>query len=180
MVSVGGTLKVWETGTVELLGSQINTGSLVVDPAGTFSHEDGTLTVDGGVCDPGKTDPIVEGGTAPGELATVKLINSATASFSGDLTVGDYHHGAVEILSGSTVSNSEGHIGRFTDSDGTVTVDGAGSTWTSSGSLCVGGSDLLARGAGELTVQNGGAVATGATIVGYANGSNGTVRSSWS
>ncbi|MFA9564337.1 MAG: YceI family protein, partial [Acidimicrobiales bacterium] len=48
-VNVADTLKVWPTGTVELLGSEITAGSFIVDDAngGTFTHHDGTLTIDG-------------------------------------------------------------------------------------------------------------------------------------
>ena len=62
-----------------------------------------------------------------------------------DLIVGDITTGALTIQTGGTVSN--GIIGGFGGSSGTVTVTGAGSTWTNNGYLLV-----ADAGTGTLTV----------------------------
>ncbi len=72
---------------------------------------------------------------------------------------------------GQLISNGIGSIGYTGATNGTVTVDGAGSTWTSVGSLYVG---HITSGSGTLTVTNGGKVLSGAAYVGYFSGSTGT------
>ena len=58
----------------------------------------------------------------------------------------------VNITGGAEVRNSRGYVGRYFDSTGVVTVDGAGSTWTN-GDLRVGN-----RGSGTLNVTGGATV----------------------
>ena len=66
---------------------EIHTGSFIVEPGGTFTHEDGTLTVDGGTFDPGIGNYTIDGGS-PTDLPMVKLTNVAVGSLSGGLTIG--------------------------------------------------------------------------------------------
>jgi T5SS/PEP-CTERM-associated repeat protein len=58
----------------------------------------------------------------------------------------------------------------FTFNEATVTVTGAGSTWTNNGSLRVAN-----RGAATLTIEDGGTMSTGSTIIGELAGSDGSV-----
>ncbi len=89
---------------------------------------------------------------------------------SGDLSVGNSGTGTLTIRNGGTVSNTGlGYLGNNAGSTGTVTVDGAGSTWTNSGDLVVGDS-----GTGTLTIQNGGAVSNVIGVLGFLAGSTGT------
>ncbi|MGY8664065.1 autotransporter domain-containing protein [Bradyrhizobium sp. UFLA05-109] len=92
--------------------------------------------------------------------------------------------GTLTISNGGTVTNVDAAIGYNTGATGTATVDGTGSSWTSSGNFAVGYS-----GAGTLRISNGGTVtsatatSTGAYI-GYNAGSTGSVTvdgtgSSW-
>ncbi len=168
--AVAGTLKVWGSGSVELLGSDIEAGSFIVDPNGTFTHEDGTLTVNGGTFDPGASYYIIDGPT-PAELPTVKLLSGATASLSGTLIVGNSNRGALEILSGGSVSDGGAYIGHSAGSTGQATVSGTGSTWTNSGSLYVG-----YDGNAVLGIFNGGGVWSQTGYVGFHSGSSGTVN----
>jgi len=147
-----GTLTVFDPGTVELLGSEIYTQSFIMEPDATFTHHDGTLTVDGGTFDPGTADYAIDG-AAPGDLPTIKLINAATATLTGNLTVGQSQAEVLEIRSDADVSNWAGFLGQLAGSSGTVRVEGAGSTWTNSDDLYVGDA-----GTGQLTIQSGGAV----------------------
>ena len=84
------------------------------------------------------------------------------------------------IQSGGTVTDAFGAVGNLPGSQGTVTVTGAGSTWTNIGNVVVGG-----LGTGTLTIQNGGTVNSGGGgSVGQSVGSAGTVTvtgpgSSW-
>ncbi|GAG11431.1 unnamed protein product, partial [marine sediment metagenome] len=144
-VNVADTLKVWPTGTVELLGSQINTGSFIVEPGGTFTHTAGTLTVDGGTFDPGVGDYTIDGAGNP----TLELINGGNASITARLYVGYHAAGELNISNGGQVVNTYCYIGAGPSSIGTVTVDNG--TWNNSGNLYVGD-----RGSGELNISNGG------------------------
>ena len=73
-----------------------------------------------------------------------------------------------------------GFVGDLPGSQGTVTVSGAGSTWTNASNVVVGG-----QGAGTLIIREGGTVnSAGGGSVGLAVGSTGTVMvtgpgSSW-
>ena len=60
------------------------------------------------------------------------------------------------IQNGGTLTDVGGFVGNLPGSQGTVTVSGAGSTWTNIGTLQVGG-----LGTGTLTIQNGGTVNSG-------------------
>ena len=75
------------------------------------------------------------------------------------------------IQTGGTLTNFGGFVGNLPGSQGTVTVSGAGSSWTNIGNVVVGG-----LGTGTLTIQDGGTVNSGGGgSVGLAAGSNGTV-----
>ena len=77
---------------------------------------------------------------------------------TGDLTIGVSGTGTLNIQNGGVVSNVNGKIDpeRLPTGVGTVTVDGAGSTWNNSGALSVG-----INGTGTLNIQNGGVVNVG-------------------
>lgn len=65
------------------------------------------------------------------------------------------------VDSGSVVSNTFGTLGDLNSSgDGTVVIDGAGSTWTNTASLAVG-----SEGTGMLTITNGGLVTNTAGFI---------------
>ena len=85
-----------------------------------------------------------------------------------DLYVGLFGTGTLTIRNGGTVSNAYGFLGGNSGSAGTVTVDGAGSSWTNSNDLYVGNS-----GTGRLTIRNGGAVSNGEGFIGRNSGSTG-------
>lgn len=66
--------------------------------------------------------------------------------------------GTLAIRNGGSVSNAIGGLGATASGVGAVTVERLGSTWTSSDSLYVGGSEFSADGNGSLQVLTGGAV----------------------
>ena len=74
-----------------------------------------------------------------------------TLTGSDTLYVGLFGTGTLNITNGGAVSNTNSRIG--TMGTGTVTVDGANSTWTNSGDLNVGQSGIA-----TLNITNGGAV----------------------
>ncbi len=77
----------------------------------------------------------------------------------------------LEITGGGTLANRVGYLGYGAGSQGTATVTGSGSLWTSSFDLYIGRS-----GTGKLTIEDGGRVSTYlASYLGYESGSQGTV-----
>jgi T5SS/PEP-CTERM-associated repeat protein/autotransporter-associated beta strand protein len=100
--------------------------------------------------------------------ATVVGVAGAQAAY---LIVGHGNTGALTIQSGGTLSNTTGIIGNNAGSNGTVIVDGAGSTWTNSSAL-----DIGSDGNGTLTIRNGAAVVGGTVgFIGNYPGGVGTV-----
>ena len=107
------------------------------------------------------------------------VLNGGTGT-TADLTVGSVGTGALTIQNGAILTSSNGAnsniIGDGASSTGTVTVDGAGSTWAinSSGTTLA----LFAgnSGKGALTIQNGGVVSDSRSLdIGTFAGSTGTV-----
>ena len=73
-------------------------------------------------------------GCTSGSTGTVTVDGTgSTWTNSGDLYVGYYGNGTLNITGGGAVSNTNGYIGYNSGSTGTVTVDGTGSKWTNSG-----------------------------------------------
>ena len=138
LVDVFGTTTVWNNGgSLELLGGELETGSLFVNSGGVFTHDDGMLTVDGGTFHLGVDNHKIDGADAA-DLPVVKLINGAIASvstsFIGNVIVGDDYRGRLEILSSSRAELGRGLvIGQFDSGNGEVIVDGQGSQLTSVG-----------------------------------------------
>ena len=84
--------------------------------------------------------------------------------------VGYYGIGVLRITNGGAVSNPSGFIGYYNGSCGTVTIDGAGSSWTNGSDLYVG-----YYGSGALHISNGGTVSGSSyEYIGYYSGSSGT------
>ncbi|NYT31082.1 autotransporter domain-containing protein [Rhizobium sp. WYCCWR 11128] len=97
------------------------------------------------------------GGAGPGTQPSPWTINT-------DLLVGDQNgdDAALIIRNGGAVSNDIGVLGVDPGASGTVTVTGAGSTWTNADDLYIGN-----EGTGTLTIENGGAVDNINGYIGY-------------
>lgn len=99
---------------------------------------------------------------------------SATANVGNLIRVGNEGRGTMEILGGATVTSGLGRIGEFgfAGAEGTVTVDGANSSWDMTGDLYVG----VQGGTGTLNVTGGAFVGNDDDLViGHTSGSRGTV-----
>jgi T5SS/PEP-CTERM-associated repeat protein len=144
--------------TVDGAGSTWNIGgSLIVGYLGG----DGTLTIQ-------------NGGVVSNSLGAVGFANGSTGmvtvSGAGSTwtSIGQLHVGGIggsaslTIQSGGSLNSGLGLVGNDANGPGSVTVTGAGSTWTSSGDLFVGASSE-----GTLNVASGGEVSlTGLLTVG--------------
>jgi T5SS/PEP-CTERM-associated repeat protein len=103
--------------------------------------------------------------------ATVSGVGSTWTS-TGTITVGADADatGTLSIEDGGQVGNVTGVVGNQVANTGTVTVTGADSAWTNSGTLTVG-----FAGSGTLDIEGGAAVTSGGGIIGRAGGSDGDV-----
>jgi T5SS/PEP-CTERM-associated repeat protein len=85
--------------------------------------------------------------------ATVEGTGS-TWTNDGDLIVGNIFDGVgmVTISDGAQVTNSNGFLGFDSSANGTVEIDGAGSTWTNGGNLYIGGTESGAARIGAVHI----------------------------
>jgi T5SS/PEP-CTERM-associated repeat protein len=110
-------------------------------------------------------------------------VNNGTFNVTGSdftqtqLIIGNNGTGTLNVNNGADVNvsgfNSTTSLGHHAGSSGTVTVNGAGSTWTTADQLWIG-----EHGTGTFTVQNGGSVTTSSlagdkTIIGVFADANG-------
>jgi T5SS/PEP-CTERM-associated repeat protein/autotransporter-associated beta strand protein len=188
----GGTLAIRNGGSVSNGAGVIakdagTTGTIVVDGAGSMwksssgvfvgvgANGNGTLNITNGgsVLQTGGDGIVGYGatGTATVDGAGSTWINSGATSA---IQVGwGSGNGTLSIINGGSVSDTFGQIGYSgtgAGSGGTVTVDGAGSTWTNSSNLNVG-----AYGNATLNITNGGSVSSATAVVGNGTGANGMV-----
>ena len=146
-----------------------NTGTIVVGGLGT-----GTLTIqNGGTVNSGGGGSV---GLSVGSTGTVMVIGPGSTwnnSPGGGLNVGSFGTGTLTIASGGMVINNTAfaaNIGNGAGSQGTVTVAGAGSTWSNSSGVNIGN-----LGRGTLTIANGGIV-TGPIVIATNAGAIGTLN----
>jgi fibronectin-binding autotransporter adhesin len=147
-------LTAWNLGGSDLYVGYGSTGTLTIADGGTVSNNVGNV------------------GRDSGSIGTVTVTGAGSSwSNSGDLHVGYSGTGTLTIENGGSVNNGLfGYVGAFSGGIGTVTVTGAGSTWTNGGELAVGN-----FGTGTLTIADGGTVSNTAGYVGRNGGSIGTV-----
>jgi len=113
-------------------------------------------------------------GSVGAESAATGVINvtgsSSAWTNTGPLSVGEYGTGTLGIASGAQVSNtSDGQIGVYEGSTGSVTVTGSGSQWTNSARLYVG-----YDGSATLLISNGGLVRVDGTTTSVGLNANST------
>jgi T5SS/PEP-CTERM-associated repeat protein len=148
-------------GTVTVTGAGSNwsnAGSVVVGGQGT-----GTLTIqDGGTVNSGGGSV----GLAAGSTGTVTVTGPGSSwinGVSGGLNIGGFGTGTLTIANGGTVNDITlvaANIGNGAGSQGTVTVTGAGSTWSNGSGVNIGN-----FGTGTLTIANGGLVTVNGPVV---------------
>jgi T5SS/PEP-CTERM-associated repeat protein len=95
-----------------------------------------------------------------GDSGNLLVSGSGTLQAANLLAVGYTGTGTMTAINGATVSDLDGGVGGVPESNGTVLIDGVGSTWTNSVSLGVGG-----FGNGTLTISNGGTVISGMSSI---------------
>lgn len=90
--------------------------------------------------------------TPSGSNVVINLNMNDTTN-TGELGAGYKGNGSLLIQDGVKVISNEGYIGYFGGSTGVVSVDGAGSEWTTMGHL-----HCVSSGSGSLNITGGGAV----------------------
>jgi len=125
-------------------------------------------------------------GSNVGSNGNVVVTGAGSSLSSADfLYVGYSGTGTLDIQNGATVTSAPSAtrgiagIGVIAGSNGTVTIDGPGSSWTHGGILNVGGG-----GTGTLTIRNGAVASMIGSDIGFLAGSKGTATvtgsgSSW-
>ncbi|WP_366658090.1 autotransporter domain-containing protein [Fodinicurvata sp. EGI_FJ10296] len=142
-----------------------NDGSLYVGKNG-----EGHLTVEHGGEVSSTGGEIGSEDTGDGHV-TVTGTDSTWTILVANFSVGTEGEGNLAVENGGMVSSAFSFIGDETDSVGSVTVRGSGSTWTSSDDLAVGW-----RGKGDLTVSEGGEVESTSIEIATNDSSTGTVN----
>ena len=159
-------------GTVTVTGlnsNWSNAGGVVIGGEGT-----GTLMIkDHGTVNSGAGASV---GLTVGSIGAVTVTGPGSTWIngpSGGLNIGAFGTGTLTIANGGTVINdtpNTANIGEFAGSRGTVTVTGAGSTWSNSLGVNIG-----RLGTGTLTIADGGIV-NGPIMIATNLGSIGTLN----
>lgn len=112
----------------------------------------------------GTTETVIGGGAGT---------QASPWNIGDNLVVGDSGTGILQITnggSGGIVTSDEAFVGNTSTGDGTVTVDGTGSDWTSSPQIWVG-----YDGVGALTISGGASVSDATGNIAFGTASTGTV-----
>ncbi len=167
-VTVDGDGSLWTNSSILYVGGLYGSGSLTIQ--------------NGGSVEAGTSSGYTSIGYSSTSEGTVTVTGEGSSLVShGQLGVGSYGKGTLNVEDGATVSDTQGVIATQAGSTGTATVTGADSSWTNSTYLFVGYS-----GNGTLNVEDGGTVSnTNYGVIGSNAGSVGTVTvtgagSSWS
>ncbi len=162
--------------TVDGTGSQLTATSATIGSSGT-----GTFSVTGGATATINSPLLI--GINSGASGTVKIDGTGTsATFSQSVNtsvVGGGGTGELDITGGAQATSSGALlIGRDTGSNGTVKIDGTGSTFNNTDHNGGGSTFIVGQsGTGSLTIANGGAITStlGTLTIGQNAGSQGTV-----
>ena len=85
---------------------------------------------------------------------------------TGSIWVGNSGSGTLEVLNGGSVTSSgNGYLAFSNNTTGSATISGAGSSWSMSDHLYIGGNGVGPGGSGQLVLQNGGTVTAAGVIL---------------
>ncbi len=179
IVTIDGPTSTW-TDSVEISVGNSGSGSLTVTNAATVSGlrltvaeqpgSSGTATVDGPGSSVDAAGEVILGDS--GGTGTLSVTNGGLLE-GPSLTAGKSGTGVLDVSTGGTASFSSpspNRIGDLAGSDGTLLVDGTGSTATFGGTLFVGN-----FGSGSIEITNGGSVTTPMVFVADDLGSAGSI-----
>ena len=164
VTGAGSTLSVEKGGALNgaLVVGEASTGSVAIASGGTVSDYNGTLGNQAG-----STGYMSVWGAG----ALWRNVYDPSVLYSGNINVGLYGTGQLDVENGGQVTGTRMYIGNETGSTGTVVVDGAGSSIDVTGNFYVGTS-----GNGTLTLSNGGSISAAAVRIAYDSGTHGTLN----
>ncbi len=168
IIETGGNVTASDDSTIA--GGEDSTGEIDVDGTSSKLKIQGDLTIggsgDGTLAITDNATVLIQAGTVgdeDGSNGTVTIDGTGSILHaSQDFTIGKTGAGDVTVSNGGTLQvDGDLTIGKEAGSDGSLTIDGANSTFTySGGDISVG-----ASGSGALTVQNGAFVSLEGTSV---------------
>jgi len=167
----GGTVN---SGFADLARDPTSTATVLVDGAGSIWNNVGgigvginstaTLAIRNGGAVLSGFGAIGQGGASTGDVV---VENAGSRWDNAGLTVGDQGVGSLTIRDGGVVNGTAGNVGAAgasagaqTRGDGTVLVEGAGSSWNMTDRLDVG------TAGGTVTIRDGAALASGDAVIG--------------
>ncbi|WP_319531284.1 hypothetical protein [uncultured Cohaesibacter sp.] len=160
------------TGATEMYGGQLSvTGSL--NSTTQLTVYDGTFAVEDGGSVSISSATI---GTSVADADAAALVDNASFTLTGDLSVGDNEDGSLTLQNSANLTAGNFYLGELSRGSGTAVIDNS-SVDVSSGDLIV-----AWRGEGTLTLQNGASVDADFGSVGNNIGSVGTLvinNSTW-
>ncbi|MDF2600170.1 MAG: hypothetical protein K0Q54_2993, partial [Methylobacterium brachiatum] len=173
-VSDGGALR-------NVSGDNSYAGAITLTDNSRIAADADRLTLSGSLAASGGGWVLTLGGVGDGRITGTigntigSLLKDGTGTWTvtGQATLANEVQssgGTLTIAEGGRLSNSDGFVGHDTGSSGTMTVTGAGSTWTNRAGLVVG-----FGGTGTLAIQGGGQVSNRNGTIGYFATSSGTV-----
>ncbi|PCJ31570.1 MAG: hypothetical protein COA90_05810 [Gammaproteobacteria bacterium] len=142
--------------------AEVSSGSANVSRSLVIGYDNaGSLTISNGGAVMSNSDGYIS--YSSGSTGTVTVEGTGSSwTMSRTLGVGSGGDGSLTISNGGTVTTgTNGFIGYSSGSTGTVTVEGAGSSWTMGGTD-PGTLNVGTHGTGSLTISNGGAVTVSA------------------
>jgi T5SS/PEP-CTERM-associated repeat protein len=151
MATVSGSGTIWTNAVCLHVGCSSSSGTLSITNAGTVSSGEGSI---------GRGNITVSGS---GSVWTLGGYQSG----DGDLGIGYYGAGTLNITNSGVVSCRNGYLGNGTSSISVATVSGSGSIWAISGNFSIGNAKLNITNGGLVnsTVGSINSNATGAGIV---------------
>ncbi|PLP60421.1 autotransporter outer membrane beta-barrel domain-containing protein [Mesorhizobium loti] len=200
-VLVNGSGSRWEMASSALIGDR-SQGTLLIENGGTVSNDDGVvgahITGRGSAHVTGAGSQwinnrslivgregvgslvISNGGKVSssrgwvGQLSGQVVLAGPGSTWinTGSLTVGDFGKGAIVVAGGGGLTSGDAFIGSNAGATGTVSVSGAGSTWTVSFGDDI---EIGVSGTGSLSITDGGKV--GAGLIGRIAKNDGSVGS---
>lgn len=171
-VQVNDTVTVYETGSLQLWGGDLRTGSLIAAPD-AISFRDGTLQVHGGSFDHGRNEIMLNGHHSAANPTLMLSGGAEVVPRLAKVIVGDDAAAALKVAAGTQLESRDGFLGRQSGGNGAAAVEGAGAQWVVGHSLYVGGSPRVEGGTGDLAVLDGGEVGSLYHFLGYGAGAQG-------
>ncbi len=171
-VLVNGTDGAGHASTLTVVDNSLLIGRGNVNVATTTGTGNGSLTVSNGgqvlvtyIANPVGGQIFV--GEAAGGAGQVTVTDPGSIlAAAGEMTIGSYGSGTLQVQNGGTVTSANGYIARLPGSTGIVLITGPNSSWTVQGGLYIGGNETassgtpvnLAAGLPSLTIADGATV----------------------